>query len=139
MHLTRKGFNSIVLVWLVPALAMAIYGNTVSTGSASDIYYTMTGITAALILYALFQLFREDGTMMFWERVELAAKAIRSVFVARVYKDTDMTPTAWDDLKEWQREGYRQEATAALDAAGVSPKSWELVQVPHTETERGTR
>jgi hypothetical protein len=63
VHLTRFGFNSIVLVWLVPALIMSIYGNTVSTGVASDIYYWMTGIDAGLILYALFQLFRSDDTM----------------------------------------------------------------------------
>jgi hypothetical protein len=63
MHLTRTGFNAIVLVWLVPAIIMGFVGNATATGIASDIYYWMTLLSVALALYAGFQCYRPDNTM----------------------------------------------------------------------------
>ena len=60
MRLSRKGFNFLVLVWLAPAIAMAMYGNTVSTGATSDLYFWATGIFAALALFAIVQFSRGD-------------------------------------------------------------------------------
>jgi len=52
-------------------------------------------------------------------QIEAAARAIRKVVADRIWSQTDMTPTAWDDLKPFQRDGYRAEAKAkaALEAA----------------------
>ncbi len=54
-------------------------------------------------------------------RVEAAARAIRKVVADRIWADTDVTPTPWDDLKPFQRDGYRAEAKAALEAAAEQP------------------
>lgn len=62
MHLSRKGFNLTVLIWLAPAIAMAIYGNTASTGAESDLYFWATGIFGGLAAYATFQFMRDDYT-----------------------------------------------------------------------------
>lgn len=67
MYLTRTGFNTAAIIWLIPCFFVAVYGNTVSTGFTSDIYYLMTGVTAALILYALGQLFRKGETVSLQE------------------------------------------------------------------------
>lgn len=48
--------------------------------------------------------------------IDVAARAIRQVFAVRVVGAGEV-PTSWDDLKEWQRVGYRDEAKAALNAA----------------------
>lgn len=47
--------------------------------------------------------------------IEAAARAIREVFARRIY-DAGMEPNNWESLKPWQREGYREEARAALEA-----------------------
>lgn len=55
-------------------------------------------------------------------QVEAAAQAIRLVFVMRLRAANlgdGWEPTAWEKLKEAQRQGYRDEARAALKAAGV--------------------
>lgn len=63
MHLTRFGFNAIVLVWLVPAIIMGFIGNATTEGTTSDIYYWFTLFSVALAIYAGIQCFREDNTM----------------------------------------------------------------------------
>ncbi len=50
-------------------------------------------------------------------QIEAAARAIRKVVADRIWSHTDITPTPWDDLKPFQRDGYRAEAKAALEAA----------------------
>jgi hypothetical protein len=50
-------------------------------------------------------------------QIEAAARAIRKVVADRIWSQTDMTPTAWDDLKPFQRDAYRAEAKAAIEAA----------------------
>jgi hypothetical protein len=54
-------------------------------------------------------------------QVEAAAQAIRYVFVTRLRASSmeGWQPTPWEKLKEAQRQGYREEARAALKAAGV--------------------
>lgn len=49
--------------------------------------------------------------------IELAARAIRQKVAERV----GSTATPWDKLFEYQRQGYIEEAKAALQAAGYSP------------------
>ena len=71
MSLTRTGFNTLVLVWLIPALLMDIVGNTTATGSMSDFYYFKAMADALLSAYAFWQLFRGE-TMT---RTEAARKA----------------------------------------------------------------
>ncbi len=53
------------------------------------------------------------------EVFELAARAIHQKVAERV----GSTAIPWDKLFEYQREGYREEAKAALQAAGYSPLS----------------
>ena len=62
--------------------------------------------------------------------IEAAARAIRAVFAARM-QGAGLTPTAWDNLKPFQRDGYREEAKAALLAALASrPSEGTVYDIP---------
>jgi hypothetical protein len=53
-------------------------------------------------------------------QIEVGARAIREVVVKRIWACSYpgvKPPIEWDKLKEEQREGYREEARAALTAA----------------------
>lgn len=58
MHLTRFGFNSLVLVYLVPLLLIDFVGNTVFTGSESEYFYYKSLLDGCLVAYAIYQLTR---------------------------------------------------------------------------------
>lgn len=57
MHLTKFGFNSLVIVWLIPALLMDVLGNTTATGAESDLFYWKSIFDALLCAYAVWQIF----------------------------------------------------------------------------------
>ena len=84
MKLTRFGFNTLVLVWLLPALLMDIVGNSTSTGAMSNFYYFKAMFDALLSAYAVWQLFRPE-TMT---RAEAARKQ----------NDRTDTVVSFDDL-----------------------------------------
>jgi len=71
VHLTRFGFNALVLTWLIPAILMDIVGNTISVGTTSDLYYYKAMFDALLGTYAVWQLLRGGQTM---SRQEAARK-----------------------------------------------------------------
>lgn len=62
MHLTRFGFNILVIVYLAPLVFMDIAGNTMSTGLESDFYYYKSMFDGALIVYALYEAFFKGAT-----------------------------------------------------------------------------
>ena len=57
MHLTRFGFNVVVLVYLVPLVFLTFVGNTVTEGTLSDVFYYGTMGLGGLILFAGYELF----------------------------------------------------------------------------------
>lgn len=63
MILTRFGFNVVVLVWLVPMLAIDVYGNTTTTGISSELYYYAAIFHGLLALFAGYQLTRKSELM----------------------------------------------------------------------------
>jgi hypothetical protein len=58
MHLTRTGYNVLVIIWLAPLVVLDFIGNTLTTGSQSDMFYYKTMVDGLLIAYALYQCFR---------------------------------------------------------------------------------
>jgi hypothetical protein len=51
------------------------------------------------------------------DQIEIAARAVREVVVKRIWASSYPSvkpPVEWDKLKEEQREGYREEARAAI-------------------------
>ena len=60
MHLTRFGFNIVVLIYLIPLLAITFIGNTFSEGVMSDVYYYATMGVGGLILFAGYECFHGD-------------------------------------------------------------------------------
>lgn len=58
MHLTRLGFNMIVIVYLAPLLAIDILGNTMSVGISSDYYYYKAIFDGLLLVYAAYSVFQ---------------------------------------------------------------------------------
>ena len=60
--MTRFGFNVMVVVYLIPLLLIDIAGNTISTGSTSEMYLWKTIFDAALVCYAIYELFTDSGT-----------------------------------------------------------------------------
>jgi hypothetical protein len=62
MHLTRKGFNLVVLLWLAPIAVMSLYGNMTTEGALSDLYFYAFGASLALAAFAGIQMMRDDYT-----------------------------------------------------------------------------
>lgn len=60
MHLTKFGFNVLVVIYLAPLMLINFIGNTVSTGWDSDYYYYKSIFDGCLIAYALWQLTHEQ-------------------------------------------------------------------------------
>jgi len=60
VHLTRFGFNVLVLAYLIPLLAITIVGNSSETGLMSDVFYYATMGVGGLILFAGYELFHGD-------------------------------------------------------------------------------
>lgn len=58
MHLTRAGYNGLVIIWLIPIIFADLFGNTVNTGVTSDLYYYKFMADCLLAMYALYQCFR---------------------------------------------------------------------------------
>ena len=62
MHLTRFGFNTLVLFYLAPLVLIDIAGNTFSTGATSDFYYYKSMFDGLLVAYCCWQLFGAKQT-----------------------------------------------------------------------------
>lgn len=62
MHLTRLGFNLLVICYLAPLVIMDLVGNTVSTGFESDMYYWKALFDGALICFATYEAFAREPT-----------------------------------------------------------------------------
>ena len=58
MHLTRFGFNTAVLIWLLPLVGIDLNGNTNAIGAESDYFYYKFLLDGLLCLWAGWQLFR---------------------------------------------------------------------------------
>jgi hypothetical protein len=55
MHLTRMGFNALVIVWLAPLVMLDFVGNTISTGFWSDVFFYKMLADGLLVGYAFWE------------------------------------------------------------------------------------
>jgi hypothetical protein len=62
MHLTRLGFNVVVMIYLAPLIFLDVIGNTMATGSSSDYYFWLLIVDGGLFAFALWQSFAAQPT-----------------------------------------------------------------------------
>lgn len=58
MHLTRFGFNMLVIVYLAPLLLIDLIGNMMYTDAQSDYFYYKALLDGCLLAYSIYQLTR---------------------------------------------------------------------------------
>ena len=56
--MNKTTYSIISLVYLIPLLLINVYQNTISTGTWSDFYFWLTGLSAFLALWAANDLFK---------------------------------------------------------------------------------
>lgn len=62
MHLTRMGFNLLVVVYLAPMALIDFIGNSTVEGAMSDYYYYKFILDSLLVAYAIYQAFFSGTT-----------------------------------------------------------------------------
>jgi hypothetical protein len=64
MHLTRFGFNMLVIIYLAPLLFIDLIGNMMYTDAQSDYFYYKALLDGCLLAYSIYQLTRPATTSL---------------------------------------------------------------------------